>query len=76
MVTAFLLLAPPGTPTAFIESFGLAMAKVLQMPDIRESLTKRGLTVQHMTPTQLGQRDRAYTQTWKAMIKHSGFKPQ
>jgi len=70
------IFAPSGTPSAFIESFSQAMAKVLQQPDVREHLTKLGLTVQHMSPAQLGQRERAYTKTWAGIIQKSGFQPQ
>jgi hypothetical protein len=35
-----------------------------------------GLTVGHMSPEQLGQRERAYTATWARIIKASGFVPQ
>lgn len=68
--------APAGTPAGFIESFNAAMAKVLQQAEVREQLTKLGLTVQHMSATQLGQRERAYTRTWAGIIARSGFKPQ
>jgi tripartite-type tricarboxylate transporter receptor subunit TctC len=68
--------APAGTPAGFIESFNAAMAKVLQQAEVREQLTKLGLTVQHMSAAQLGQRERAYTRTWSGIIARSGFKPQ
>ena len=68
--------APTGTPTAFIDTFSHAMARVLQQTDVREQLTKLGLTVQHMSPSQLGQRERAYTKAWAGIIARSGFKPQ
>jgi tripartite-type tricarboxylate transporter receptor subunit TctC len=52
------------------------MAKVLAMPDVRNQLSQMGLTVGHMTPAQLGQREKAYAQTWTRIIKDSGFQPQ
>lgn len=66
--------APAGTPVAFIDTFSQAMAQVLQMPEVREPLSKLGLNVQHMSPAQLGQREKAYTQAWAGIIARSGFK--
>jgi tripartite-type tricarboxylate transporter receptor subunit TctC len=68
--------APKGTPAAFIERFSAATAKVLQMQDVREQLVALGLTVGHMTPQQLAQREHAYTRAWTAIIRNSGYQPQ
>jgi tripartite-type tricarboxylate transporter receptor subunit TctC len=70
------LFAPTGTPAAWIETVSQAMSRVLQQADVREQLTKLGLTVQHMSPAQLGQREKAYTAAWADIIERSGFKPQ
>jgi len=68
--------APRGTPAAFIQQFSGALAKVVQMPDVKQQLTTMGLTVDAMTPGQLSQREHAYTAAWKRIIGESGFKPQ
>ncbi len=68
--------APKGTPAAFIERFSAATAKVLQMADVREQLVALGLTVGHMAPQQLAQREQAYTRAWTAIIRNSGYQPQ
>ncbi|MEG2631709.1 MAG: tripartite tricarboxylate transporter substrate-binding protein, partial [Comamonas sp.] len=68
--------APKGTPTAFIERFSAATAKVLQIPQVHEQLVALGLTVGHMTPQQLAQREQAYTRAWTAIIRNSGYQPQ
>lgn len=68
--------APRGTPTAFIDTFSAATAKVLQMQDVRDQLTALGLTVGHMAPQQLARREQAYTRAWAAIIRKSGFQPQ
>jgi tripartite-type tricarboxylate transporter receptor subunit TctC len=70
------IFAPAGTPKAFIDGFSAAMAKVLAMPDVRSQLSQMGLSVGHMTPAQLGQREKAYAQAWTRIIKDSGFQPQ
>ncbi|MCD2513480.1 Bug family tripartite tricarboxylate transporter substrate binding protein [Comamonas endophytica] len=68
--------APRGTPAAFIERFSAAISRVLQLPEVREQLTALGLTVGHMAPAQLAQRERAYTRAWTGIIRRSGFQPQ
>jgi tripartite-type tricarboxylate transporter receptor subunit TctC len=70
------IFAPSGTPQATINHFGVALSKVLAMPDVHEQLTKMGLTVGYMNSHQLEQRERAYTQVWTKLIKSSGFQPQ
>lgn len=68
--------APRGTPAAFIERFSAATAKVLQLPQVHEQLVALGLTVGHMSPQQLAQREQAYTRAWTAIIRNSGYQPQ
>ena len=70
------LFAPAGTPKATIDRIGEALAKVLTLPEVRERLSGMGLSVQYMNAQQLGQRERAYTQTWSRIIKASGFVAQ
>jgi tripartite-type tricarboxylate transporter receptor subunit TctC len=68
--------APAGTPTAVLDKFADALAKVLVQPDVKERLTAMGLTVGFMTRQQLGAREQAYTQVWAKLIKASGFQAQ
>ncbi|QRI93290.1 Bug family tripartite tricarboxylate transporter substrate binding protein [Delftia lacustris] len=68
--------APRGTPQAFIDRFSAAVATVLKQPDVHEQLTALGLTVGHMPPAQLAEREQAYTRVWKRIIQTSGFQPQ
>jgi tripartite-type tricarboxylate transporter receptor subunit TctC len=70
------LFAPAGTPRVAIDGFSNAVAKALAKPVVHERLTAMGLAVGHMTPEQLGQRERAYTATWTRIIKATGFVPQ
>lgn len=70
------MFAPAGTPKATLDAFSVAVAKVLAKPAVHERLTAMGLTVGHMSPEQLGQRERAYTATWARIIKATGFVPQ
>ena len=70
------LFAAAGTPKATIDRIGEALSKVLMQADVRERLNGMGLSVQYMNAQQLGQRERAYTQTWSRIIKASGFVAQ
>ena len=70
------IFAPAGTPKAVIDRTSDAVAKVLAQADVKAHLTAMGLTVGHMTPQQLGAREKAYTATWARIIKASGFQAQ
>ena len=68
--------APKGTPRTFVDRFSRALQKVVALPEVRKGLTDLGLTVDYMSPRQLDQRERAYTQVWSKIIADSGFQPQ
>ncbi|MCM2347057.1 MAG: Bug family tripartite tricarboxylate transporter substrate binding protein [Acidovorax soli] len=68
--------APVGTSQKLLNQFAVALAKVVGEPEVRERLTAMGLTVGFMTPQQLAARENAYTDTWRQIIKASGFVPQ
>lgn len=68
--------APQGTPRAVVDRYAEAMARVVALPDVKERLSALGLTVGHMTPQQLGEREKAYTASWARIIKASGFQAQ
>ncbi|SDZ94562.1 MULTISPECIES: Bug family tripartite tricarboxylate transporter substrate binding protein [Acidovorax] len=68
--------APVGTSQKFLNQFAVALATVVGEPEVRERLTAMGLTVGFMTPQQLAAREHAYTDTWRQIIKASGFVPQ
>jgi tripartite-type tricarboxylate transporter receptor subunit TctC len=70
------LFAPAGTPAAAVEKLSAALQRVIAMPDVREKLTAMGLTVGHMSGTELGQREVAYRTVWARIIKDSGYQPQ
>lgn len=67
------IFAPAGTPKAVLERMSDAVAKVLAQPDVKAQLSAMGLTVGHMTPQQLGVREKAYSATWARIIQASGF---
>ena len=75
-VPYYAFFAPAGTPQPAIDQFSAALSKVIALPDVRDRLTRWGLTVQFMPQAQLASRERAYSQTWAQIIKKSGFQPQ
>jgi tripartite-type tricarboxylate transporter receptor subunit TctC len=75
-VPYYAFFAPAGTPQTAIDTFSAALAKVIAQPEVRDRLTRWGLTVQFMPQAQLATRERAYSQTWAQIIKKSGFQPQ
>jgi len=70
------IFAPKGTPKATLDRYSAALAKVIALPDVHERLTAMGLSVGHMNSEQLGQRERAYSESWARIIKASGFQAQ
>ena len=75
-VPYYAFFAPTGTPQAAIDQFSAALSKVIAQPEVRDRLTRWGLTVQFMPQPQLASRERAYAQTWAQIIRKSGFQPQ
>ena len=75
-VPYYAFFAPAGTPRSAIDVFSAALSKVIAQPDVRDRLTRWGLTVQFLPQSQLAMRERAYSQTWAQIIKKSGFQPQ
>jgi hypothetical protein len=42
---------------------------------VREQMQRMGLAPEYMDAKKLGERERAYTQTWAKIIKAKGFAP-
>jgi len=70
------LFAPAGTPAAALERTGQALARVLEIAEVRQRLTAMGLDVGFMPQAQLAARERAYTAVWTRIIQASGFQPR
>jgi tripartite-type tricarboxylate transporter receptor subunit TctC len=70
------LFAPAGTPKAAIDKVSNALAKVIAQADVKDRLTRMGLTVEYMDSAALAKREAAYTKVWTKLIKDSGFQAQ
>jgi tripartite-type tricarboxylate transporter receptor subunit TctC len=72
--TWFALLAPAGTPRDVITRINGAVAKVVQMPDVREKIVAQGGEPLSGTPQQVGTYIRAEVAKWGKVVRASGAK--
>jgi tripartite-type tricarboxylate transporter receptor subunit TctC len=63
-----------GTPAPIIARLDAAIAKVLTMPEIRETFAKQGVDIVHMNPQQLGQFLQSETVRLSSLLKHARVK--
>jgi tripartite-type tricarboxylate transporter receptor subunit TctC len=71
-VAHFGLQAPAGTSGEIIARLNGEIAKILQMPDIRERLAANGAEPMHSTPGQFGAYIREEVEKHRALVKASG----
>jgi tripartite-type tricarboxylate transporter receptor subunit TctC len=76
-VTGWLhIAAPAGTPQAVLESLNSTVAKIIAMPDVRESLVKAGSDPTTDTREGLAKRMAAAVEKFDRVTKELGIKPQ
>lgn len=68
------IVAPAGTPRAIVTKLNGAIVKVLQSPDLRETLTADGAEPVSNTPEQFAALIRGCHAKWAKVIKASGLK--
>jgi tripartite-type tricarboxylate transporter receptor subunit TctC len=68
------IVAPAGTPRPIIDRLNAAMVKVLQIPEVRETMTADGAEPVYNTPEQFGAYIRACHAKWAKVIKSAGLK--
>ncbi len=75
MVGWFGVFAPAGTPKDVVTKLNVEIMKVLNLPDIRERLTKMGSeSTDISTPEQFGDYVKAEIAKWAKVIKSSGMR--
>ncbi len=74
--TWLFIAAPAGTPRAAIERLNSAVARVIAMPDVRESLMKAGSEPATSTPEELTKRIADATEQFGRIAKELGIKPR
>jgi tripartite-type tricarboxylate transporter receptor subunit TctC len=68
------IVAPAGTPRAVIDKLNAAMVKVLQIPEVRDTMTADGAEPVYNTPEQFGAYLRECHSKWAKVIKAAGLK--
>ena len=70
------IVAPAGTPAPVVKRLQEEVAKVLAMPDVRETLSKAGADPVGSSPEQFGAFIRSETVKWGAAVKRAGITPE
>jgi tripartite-type tricarboxylate transporter receptor subunit TctC len=68
--------APAGLPAPLVQQFNAAITKVVRSADFGDKLAALGISAAASTPSELAARVAATNQSWTAMVKAVGYKPQ
>ena len=68
------ILAPPGTPRDIVAKLGAEVGKILQTPDMKESLAAQGAEVRLMSPDEFAAFIRREKDRWAKVVKDAGIK--
>ena len=66
------ILAPRGTPKEIVSKLNAEIVKILNMPDVKESLAVQGAEPVSGTPEQFAAYIKAETEKWAKIVKYSG----
>jgi len=72
----FGVLAPAGTPQAILTKVSEDIAKVLEMPDVREKLLAQGSIPSPTTPAEFDAINKSDTERYCKILKDAGITPQ
>jgi len=70
----FAVLAPAGTPKEIVEKLSTALAKVAQMPIIKEQFAAQGMAPDWKTPEETRRFLKSEVERWAAIVKETGAK--
>jgi len=70
------VVAPGGTPAPIVQRLNAELAKIVDMPDIRKSLTEQGADVQGGTTADFDAFMHREQARWGAVVKQAGIKPE
>ena len=68
--------APGGTPAPIVQRLNAALAKILDMPDVRKSLADQGADVQGGTAEDFEAFMRNESARWSVVVKQAGIRPE
>jgi tripartite-type tricarboxylate transporter receptor subunit TctC len=72
----FGVMAPAGTPKAILTKVSQDIAKVLQLPDVRDKLTAQGSIPAPTTPEEFDAINKDDTERYTKVLKDAGIEPQ
>jgi tripartite-type tricarboxylate transporter receptor subunit TctC len=72
----FAMWAPANTPKPVVNQLSKAVARVLELPDIRDRMLRDGLLPKSSTPDQLANLVRAEIEKLRVLVKASGLRPE
>jgi tripartite-type tricarboxylate transporter receptor subunit TctC len=70
------VLAPAGTPREIVLKLQQEIARIVQLPEIRERLVGLGVEPVGNTPEQFGEYIRSEIAKWAKVVKAAGIEPQ
>lgn len=73
--TWYAILAPAKTPKAIIDKANSAVARVLQMPEIRTRLLSQGVDIVGSSPEELGAHIKSEIAKWGKVIREANVRP-
>ncbi|MDB5804662.1 MAG: hypothetical protein JWN73_1984 [Betaproteobacteria bacterium] len=76
VVSWYGLLVPAKTPDTVVARLGAAAQKTVQMPEIREAMSRQGLDVATDTPAQFGALIKEESKTWADLIAKLNIKAE
>ena len=69
------VIAPQGTPAEIVSRLSAHIAKVLQMPDVKELLARQGLEAQSSTPEELMKELKEDIARYRKLLNDAGVQP-
>lgn len=77
IASTFGVLAPAGTPDAIIARLNEALAKMVELPEVKAALLKQGVyAAAPQTPTQAGERIKQEIARWEKLITEANIKAE
>ncbi len=73
---SFGIFAPAGTSAAVIDKLNAELAKIVQLPEVKDQLAAQGGTPASQTPSQLDAALRGEVAKWAEVVRASGAKPE
>jgi tripartite-type tricarboxylate transporter receptor subunit TctC len=70
------LVAPKGTPAEVVNRINLDLAKIMTLPDLRETYAKLGVATAHSTPARITETIKAESPLMARILKAAGVDPE